>query len=254
MKDAKEVFASRFFDWAIDQASREIDEDFPNLRAIEAPAVFQFLEFCDADPNRAGADLLSALVRAAHGYALALRGESLTETELQLLRKYQGTEQFKGVPGYVTGFFSKGFTENMQNKFARNIEDALPEAIISDIAARFEGHATRERSGVLRVAQKIGPWHVTTHFNCGLSRPTRLSYAHRISRFPYGEGTVLDDLGPSERPAHGISMLGWLGIFPTTAWMSIPGGTADETGAKVSGIAQILLSSLPVLLSGIEVP
>src|SRR5579883_2929422 len=251
MKAAKDEFALRYFAWALEQARYEAEQDFPNLRIIEHPAVYCLLEFCETKSIADRVTLLHSLVRAAHEYAMTLKGDSLSKSELALLREYQGKDYGRGKIGMITGLGSRKYPELVRRYLS---DKRRPEQVIASLAAAFpKKDRVYEKDGNLQISQKISGWFVTTSFGSSAGA-IKLRFGHEISVFPNGEGHVHYCLGRKIMPSHGISIIDWLGISADTEWHCLPPGSLEDLGLKIAKIAKNFLSAAPQLLEGIKAP
>jgi hypothetical protein len=88
LDETRREFALRYYQWALEDARREIRDDFPLLRTIKGWTVRRLLARMDSLPEENRLRFGEALVKRFHAQALAIQGETLSAQERALIRDF----------------------------------------------------------------------------------------------------------------------------------------------------------------------
>ena len=74
-------FRLRYYHWALDDAHREIRDDFPFLRKIKRASMRGFLNWMQELSPDQQTEVFTALVKRSHKQAVQMAGETMTSRE-----------------------------------------------------------------------------------------------------------------------------------------------------------------------------
>jgi hypothetical protein len=231
----KDEFAVRYYHWSGHDFAREIDDDFPFLRALHNRAAMRFMEnfrLLDAADAQA---LTAALVKHAHRQALALSGDEISSAEESLVRDFSqailipsvAEASFKDANGHGHG----------TGKIDRN---QLTERIKQELRGIFPYQP--ENWGPYDWCYRIpmGDWVVQTYIDAG-SHEHKLLYDHAI--ISQGDARLrLEDM---------ISILSWFGITQKTTWDYVEHHDVVTTARSLAHVCAHFVQAVPQLLPGL---
>jgi len=233
LETANEIFAVRFYRWALEDLYREIREGLPLIASIKGSTAMRFIEIWDALSPEERCLLAPALVKWQHPRAIEITGEYLTASEQELLEAYRKSsleacrlEEDIGrlrVAGQLPAKKVNG------RNFTRAVKRELAQAFGEYLKFSYPTYTVYNPT--------VGAWTVNTWVETG--QPA--SYHHSVE--------AADHVYLLER----TSFLGWLGIRGHLVWDLV----RDDDDAAAAAISIGVLCShfmhaVPSLLEGLS--
>jgi hypothetical protein len=215
-------FALRYYRWALQDARRELAQNFATIRAIPNLKTRWFLQFAQ---NLSAADVATfceALVRRAHAKAAQFLGEPPSGRESALLDRFlhQPRDSHPRQLAPAAGAISKA-------QLRKLLRAAL---------APHLGAADNARAAEWSYAFPCGSWTIRTNLDTGGSR--QFGYWHTIEAH---EQVLLADQ---------ISFLGWLGLS-STDWRYLTEPEVPPAVDALVALCRRFLGAAPELLAGL---
>src|SRR5215470_4370911 len=219
LQKAKELFAVRFYRWALNDFYREIEQGLPLMASIKGGTTMRFIEIWDTLSEHERIVLPLALVKSGHTRAVEITGEYLTREERDMRENY-----------------GKRSLDECQLEREINMRRVAGRGRIKKVDGRkFTRRVKQELRPVFRDSTKftyptytvynptVGPWTVNTRVHTG--QPA--SYDHSVE--------AADHVYLSER----TYFLCWLGIRGQQAWDLV----RDDDDAAAAAISIAVLCS-----------
>lgn len=231
-------FAVRLYRWAEQDLQREIDSGFRRVRKVKSSRAFHYLDFLRSLPVRERPEAAVALFRAAHRTALERLGESLTTAEISYISKFQS--RFHPV-AFHSEFEKELLARSSPDQFKVN-RDEFQELLEMEISRAIDQRPIVGRACLFR--QQIGSWFLETGFD--VHSIYQLRYGHYI------KARNASDLCPVQlREDGGTTLLGWLGVDPSTSFNLLRKSELAETASFLAEIIHYYVSAVPLLLEGL---
>ncbi len=226
---AKDEFALRFYRWALEDARREIAENFRLIRTVKGSMAMRAVAYLEKLSVDDQLELLTAQVKRAHPRGAGLAGEPLNSREVASLEAKDAAVR-RALP------FEADLEPFAPNRPPRMSRSKLATAIKRAMAGDCE---SSERVGQVGYFRKvIGDWTIATAVSSG-SPPY---YFHNIRG---GTQKPLTSLG------EGISLPAWLGIGQAT-WEFASAGDEAGTAGSIALLSTHFLGAAEHLLSDLS--
>jgi hypothetical protein len=208
-------FAVRYYRWALDDALRGAQEDFPGIRLVVGALAIKNYHYLSSLKDQEREAVIRAMVKRFHSRAIDLTGESLSPAEqLLLTRKDLSIRSMPDVarPEGVRAKYIRRHLRDASSRLGKQLE-------MSPAGERFE----LQTSG----------WTVRTI----------VVYSANPSYVQF----VVDEVGNYLQD--GISVLSWLGVAGQSTWDLAAEGEEAATAVSIVDAADVFLKAAPDLLS-----
>lgn len=234
LEKAKDEFAVRYYQWAMEDFRREMREGFPLLRKIKGSASLRLVTLMQSLGQDEQILLSSGLVKRFHRRATNLLKEPLTAQEDSLCQGY--------VASIITPIPAKGEIERrIRAGIARRVNRSRLAALCKKDLQPILGNPSdvwgpRE----CWYETPIDGWNVCTNVHTYGGNFYQLNYHHRIH--PSGSVYELEN---------GISVLAWLGITSMTNWDLLTDQDMSQAARTLALVCSHFIQAVPSLLKGI---
>jgi hypothetical protein len=246
----QDEFALRCYEWSLEQAEKEVEEDFPHVRWVKSSLVFLFLEFVEGHSRAEVRDLMTGGIKRFQQRAAELRGERLTEKEQTIHRQFVDyfSEEIviQGKP--MTGFRVSRREQQLRDlelagtlKFHQNKKSLREELKRKFQSAGFK--AESEFSAGLNYCEQLGDWFLMTALD--VSGRSQLDFSHRVAARRTIDTCVTDLLS-------GTSLLSWCGIHRNTRYDLIREDELDNVAESILAVYRLFQQTIPELLAGLH--
>jgi hypothetical protein len=192
LETAKQIFAVRFYRWALQDFALEVEQGFPLISSIKGRTSAMFIEIWNSLSTEEREILQVALVKRFHPKGCALTGELMTEREQRMVERYLSlTSQWLADDTWV----QRPAKTLSGSKCAAGIKRELKKVLGTP-------HFWKGEPNDPQYSTHIGPLVVLTHVRA--RQPP--GYFHRI--IATGHVYIRE----------GTSIFGWLGIGARPAW------------------------------------
>jgi hypothetical protein len=227
LETAKQIFAVRFYRWAVQDFAREVEQGFPLISSIKGNTSRMFIEVWDSLSAEEREILAVALVKRFHPEACALTAEFMSGKEKGMVERYLSlTSQWLAGDAWVQGPAKTLSRSKCASAIKRELKKVLGTP-----------HFWKGEPNDPKYYTHIGPWLILTH----VSARQPPWYFHRI----IATGHIY--------LREATSIFGWLGIGGRLAWDLILDDD-DASGAAISmaTICGHFISAAPKLLEGLS--
>lgn len=250
MEPLRNEFASRYYDWCLEESAREQRAGFPGIRAISSYVSLLFLEFAASCDEREVRDLMVGGIKTWQPRAVAAGRLSLSAAEDAAQGRFKdySTEQIVAdgeQPLQVMRVSRREREIREQERLGRTTTLIAAKQWRSALCEQLNpllGRPERSRSGIEYVT-KVGPWFVQTRLDW--DGRAQLNYAHWITprrRLDSCPTQLVNSIGP----------MSWCGIHRDTTFDLVQLHELDATAWAVAGFCSRVLEALPRLLAGLE--
>jgi hypothetical protein len=246
----QDEFARRFYEWSLEQAEKELEEDFPRVRGVKSSLVFLFLEFVEGHSRAEVWDLMTGGIKRFQQRAAELRGERLTEKELTIHRQFV---DFFSEEIVIQGKPMTGFRVSRRERQLRDQELAgtlkfhqSKKSLREELKRKFQSagfKAESEFSAGLNYCEQVGDWYLMTALD--VSGKSQLDCNHRVAARRTIDTCVTDLLS-------GASLLSWCGIHPNTRFDLIREDELGNVAESILAVYKFFWQSIPELLTGLR--
>ncbi|MBI1737955.1 MAG: hypothetical protein HYR58_01745 [Acidobacteria bacterium] len=249
-KAARQEFAERYYRWAIKDARRETEEDFPFVRRVRNQTVYGFLEMIEPMEMNERLRLMTALVKRSHNLGLGRLAETMTPEDESLVQRYWEYDHGEIIPGIRArlpimrdGKHKRMRMEGERFKLAKIDRRVLHRAIIERLRGvcgpKLGKHGSRSSSSF---ESTVGSWTLTTEFSTG-SKFWHFDYFHRLLT----PGGLIVGLG--------MSLEHWLGMGGSqTYWELEDESQVERAVDALCGVCAHFLREAAIFLEGFEPP
>jgi hypothetical protein len=229
----QDEFALRYYEWSLEQAEKEIEEDFPQVRWVKSSLVFEFVEGrCRAEVR----DLMTGGIKRFQQRAAALRGERLTEKEQTIHRQFVDyfSEETVIQRKPMTGFrVSRRERQLRDQEFAGTLKfHQNKKSLRGELKRQFQSagfKAESEFSTGLNYCEQLGDWFLVTALD--VSGRSQLDFSHRVAARRTIDTCVTDLLS-------GTSLLSWCGIHRNTRYDLIREDELDNVAESILAVGK----------------
>ncbi|HEY6924092.1 MAG TPA: hypothetical protein VI653_11530 [Steroidobacteraceae bacterium] len=249
MEPLRNEFASRYYDWCLEESAREQRAGFPNIRAIPSYVSLLFLEFAASCDEREIRNLMIAGIKTWQPRAVATGRLPLSAAEDAAQGRFKdySTEQIPDAeqPLQVMRVSRREREIREQERLGRTttlITAKQWRGVLCEHLNPLLGIAERTRTGIEYVT-KIGPWFVQTSLDW--AGGAQLNYAHWITprrRLDACPTQLVNSIGP----------MSWWGIQRDTTFDLVQRHELDSSARALAGFCRRVLDALPRLLDGLE--
>lgn len=216
---ASRAFAVRYYRWALDDARREVEKDFPRIRGVKGKMAFRALTFLESLSQKQRHAAARALVRRFHSEGMAGSGESMTVEDDDWVSKWLAAARIESLLEFQP-----------RDRPSRSLfRKAVLQQLGPILSSEFQKHSST--TGVFRT--QIGPWTLVTTVGFG-ARPFYFQHVWMGPRATLG-------------PVTG-SLLARLGITGQTTWDLLGAGNEEEAAFALASDCTAYLQTLPELL------
>jgi len=229
---AIEVFAMRYYRWALGDFHREIQEGFPLLRRIKGRSSLRLLAAMEPLQRDEQMRFSTALVKRFHPQAMTITGEGLTAEEDELLQRYVDSilvpaKEEREIDRQVQA----GTLRLSLNK--KEFVTLINRELQMVLGSPSQVQGSRE----LWYATRIGNWNVQTNINVSGRYLYQLDYHHRIGTTDH-----------SCYLAQWATFLSWLGVSSQTTWDLLTQSDVPEAVETLALLCSHFMQAAPRLL------
>ena len=246
----QDEFARRYYHWCLEQSRRELEADFPSIRAIKSHVAFLFLDFAETCSQQELRTLMVDGIKGFHPRATELTNDLITPDEETMRRRFVAFFQDEVIlhgqrlsrmrtPTRKAEIWER----ELVGKTSTLIKSKQLKRALLETFEPILGKPERTDSLGLHFSKLFGSWHVTTVLD--LAGPAQLNYGQRISARRRID-LCPTDLDPS------ICPMSWCGIHRGTAFDLIQTSEVQEIAATVARFSSHVVEVIPALLSGLE--
>jgi hypothetical protein len=221
----------RFYEWALNDAQREIAEDFPFLRRVGRSLPITVVAIMRSLPLEARQQLASTLVMT-HKVQITTEAVATTCTvDDERMRAWYYERMRHPVREVLEA--------DSLERWATYISDKreLLRTVREELMIVFPGAAPRKSRTELSFHTSVHGFDLETIVN--VSNSWQLSYEHRLRH------------GPSGVDVKYISVLSWLGITSVTLWYYITEATIPEAAKTVGDLCRHFVAGADHFLAGV---
>jgi hypothetical protein len=227
---ASDVFARRYYRWALDDAGREVREGFPLVRAVASGLTIRAVAYLESLPAERRQVVTTTLVKRAHRRALELTGEAWGPREEQIERGYIEAVR---IPRPEEAAHSKAVLADRAPRIDRA---RFLRAVRSELAPILGPGEAFSTAHEWRFDTAIGPWALVTLVDVG-GQHHQLAYTQ----------TLRADVA---RPLkEGVSLTQWLGLGGQTIWNRLVEADTPEAARSLVKICAHFLQAVPALVA-----
>jgi hypothetical protein len=224
---APEAFEERYYEWALADAAREVEQDFPFIRRVRDDNAYKFLELIQPMTKAEKSHFITALSRRFR-QSILTGIECISPEDKKFIRLFNESDYGEILPGIrgrlpITRYLGRKtlITRDEPLTLARINRKSLSQAAIEHLRSVLGDKGQFSGPLAWHCETQIGPIRVWTSLDAG-KRLHHLSYLHHLSD---GDKRILN----------GVSTMKWLGISPQTDWQLGSDSEIDET-AEALGI------------------
>jgi hypothetical protein len=249
MEPLRNEFASRYYEWCLEESAREQRAGFPGIRAIPSYVSLLFLEFAAGCDEREIRDLMVGGIKTWQPRAVATSRLFLSAAEDVALGRFKdySTEQVADAeqPLQVMRISRREREIRDHERLGRSTTLITAKQWRGALCEQLNpllGRPERTRNGIEYVT-KFGPWFVQTSLDW--AGRAQLNYAHWITprrRLDSCPTQLVSSIGP----------MSWCGIQRDTTFDLVQLHELDSTVLALAGFCRRVLDTLPRLLHGLE--
>jgi hypothetical protein len=248
LRSAREEFAERYHRWALIDARRETDEDFPFVRKVRSQTAYRFLEMIEPMGKRERLELISALVKRFHMAGPVAASELITAKDQILITSYLEYDHGEITPGVSArlpilrdGKHKQLIETARPFKLAKINRKALHRAIVERLRGVC-GQTVRDYgAGSSYFESAVGTWIMRTEFST-CSKFRHLDYSHSLVT----PGGLM--------VGQGLTLLRWLGMAGQTYWVLEDESQVEDAVEALGAICTHFLRVAGTLLQDFEPP
>jgi hypothetical protein len=227
-------FAIRYYRWSLDDARRELRENFPLLRAVKSSLVIRAIAYLESLADRDRLCGATALVKRSHRRAVELAGDSWGAEDEAIDRDYRNAGR---IPRPDEEWSRPARLDEADKlKLDRGQFLSAVKAEPTPVLGTGEPFSTKHE---WRYATPLGPWTLETFIDVGATAH-QLAYSHAIR-------------AAAPRPLReGVSLCGWLGIGGGhTTWNQLTQVDAAAAAQSLARICAHFVQAVPTLVAGL---
>lgn len=235
----------RLYRWALQDAEREVMEDFPLVLTIQNAAVYGFLAYCSTKPKKDIIEICMTRVKAFHSYALSALGEAMTSEEQNLM-----SESYKNQLTHYS-LYTEEFNQRVDLSEDRSTKAEVT-ALLKEAMRPAFGERQPSRFKVVSIhendfPQKSTLWRLQTWIEA-LHKQPNMGYAQSLY-LPEHEWALT-----TRHPSHrATDILGWLGITPLPTYWDIPlKSDVEPAVASLALVTKHYLDAIPSIIEGLS--
>jgi hypothetical protein len=246
----QDEFAVRYYEWSLEQAEKELEEDFLHVRGVKSSLVFLFLEFVEDRTRTEVRDLMTGGIKRFQQRAAQLRGERLTKKEQTIHRQFV---DFFSEEIIIQGKPMTGFRVSRQERQLRDQELAgtlklhqNKKGLREELKRKFQSaglKAENEFRAGLNYCEQLGDWYLMTALD--VSGKSQLDCGHRVVARRTIDTCFTDLLA-------GASLLSWCGIHPNTRYDLLREDELGNVAESILTVYRLFQQSIPELLAGLH--
>jgi hypothetical protein len=232
-------FAIRFYRWAEQDLKLEVDGGFGRVRSVKSSWAFHYVDFLSSLPRNEQLQAALAILRASivHKMAREQLGLTLTPIEKQHVQDFQ--RRLHPI-AWRSESEEKLLSSTRAEEFKLD-KDELEELLFDKIGKALD---VKPINSSLLFLQQIKGWYLET------GADIRSVYQLRYGQYIIARKA--NDLCPVHLKEGGITILGWLGIHPDTAFNLLRKSELQEATTFVAEAIRYFASVAPTLLEGLE--
>lgn len=243
--DIEKELTIRLYRWALQDARREVIQDFPLVRTIQNSGASGFLAYCATMPEDALLTVSRVRVKVFHPYALFYLGETLTADEQELFEESYSSQR------RYSDLYTKEFNSHFGPDSVFSTKAGVTKLLKKVMKSAF-GERQSSRYQVVSIYENDFPqgstlWRLQTRVEVLHKHPT-LRYTQTLY-LPDKGGCVLNIRHPSQRAT---DILGWLGITPLPTYWDIPfANDVEQAVTSVALVCEHYLNAVPQIIEGL---
>lgn len=227
-------FQMRYYQWALNDAHREISDGFPLLRKIKLPPLCGFLAWMEELSVQQQHEVFAALIKKTHREAVATAGDRPTEREELLDREHRARWMRAAQAD------TQVLHQQLAGTWRRCNRKKLSQLVREYAKPVFGCDIESGGSSGFRFKVDLKGYVIYTYFDFG-GRSSDMSYLHLVTT------------SNGERVQHSISLLVWLGIFQTE-WQNLTNAELEPAARMVVEFCQHFTSAAGSLLPDLKRP
>jgi hypothetical protein len=243
-------FARRYYLWCLEQSRRELEADFPSIRAIKSHVAFLFLDFAETCSQEELRTLMVDGIKRFNPRATELTNDYITPDEEAIRSRFVAFFQDEVILHgqrlsrmRIPTRKAEIWERELASKTSTQIKSKQLKRTLLETFDPIWGKPERTHSLGLHFSKPFGSWHVTTALD--LAGNAQLNYGHRICARRRID-LCPTDLNPS------ICPMSWCGIHRGTAFDLIQTSEVQEIAETVARFSSRVLEVVPALLSELE--
>jgi len=250
LRPLQDEFALRYYEWSLEQAEKELEEDFLHVRGVKSSLVFLFLEFVENHSRTEVRDLMTGGIKRFQQRAAELRGEHLTEKEQTIHRQFV---DFFSEEVVIQGKPMTSFRVSRRERQLREQELAgtlkfhqNKKSLREELKRKFQSagfNAESEFTSGLNYGEQLGDWYLMATLD--VSGKSQLDYNHRVAARRTIDTCFTDLLA-------GANLLSWCGIHPNTRYDLLLEDELDSVTESILAVYRHFQHSMPELLAGLH--
>lgn len=226
-------FSLRRYKWALDDAKREVAEDFRLLRLEKSALSISFVDFAEKLSSTDRLALLSACIKHANPRAVEFTEDTITPLEQSLYNQEVANVQTSIANGLGP------FSSTKRAERAKIVRKEFRKFLRANLADRGLGDFDPwQLPGEWRYTLKVGSWTVETYIDTGGSF-RQVGFSHTIR-------------GPEDMPLK--QHLGGGLCVGSNEWNMLTDKDLPRVADDIVVLARHFIDSMPKLLAGLEPP
>jgi hypothetical protein len=227
-------FAVRYYRWALDDARREVRENFPLLRAVKSGLTMRAVAYFESRADDERRSTAMALVKRSHRRAVELTGDSWGAADEAVDRDYSSaarTARPEEESYRQTLLHSPDTLTIDRGRFLTAVK-----AQLASVLGAGEPFSTKHE---WRYDTSFGPWTLVTLIDVGGSAH-QLAYSHALQA------------SGSKPLREGVSLCGWLGLGGGhTTWNRLTPPDTVEAAQSLARVCAHFVQAVPPLVAGL---
>jgi hypothetical protein len=254
LRAAQDEFALRYYRWCLRESARELAAGFPRVRQFPSSQSLAFLDFVDtltADEARAA---MAGNLKFHHAASADLAGDVATTEELATRQRWLAflrPEIVRQGERCTTLYVSPREQSIMQRDLdgrTRLWEKTDRKTFIAVLREELDpvlGPPERSHATALEYCVPVGRWYL--HAQVDLGGRSQLACSQHV------EARRARDLCRCVLSGgHGINLLGWCGVHPSTHTNLIAASQLEVIATLVREVFAFVLQEAPAWLSGLD--
>ena len=225
----------RYYRWALDDARREVEANFPLLRNVKSSLPMRAVAFFESMPGPERLAAMTALVKRNHRRGVALTGDSWHDADEERIdQDYRNAARIS--PPEEEWYRHAMLHDHAKLKLDRRRFLAAVKAELVPILGPGQPFSTAHE---WRYETPIGPWALVTFIDVGGS----------VHQLAYTQTIRVD---PAHVLKEGLSICGWLGIGGGhTVWNRLTEADTAAAARSLTSVCAHFLSAARELVTGL---
>lgn len=234
LDDARDEFAVRYYRWALDDARREVHEDFPLLRSVRSALPIRVVAYLESFTGDDRLRVATSLVKRSHRRAIELTAGSWGAEDERIDQDYRSAARVRRPEEEWRNQALLHDPDKLKLNRGRFL--AAVKAELVPVLGPGEPFSTKHE---WRYDTPLGPWTLATFIDAGGSLH-QLSYTQTIR------------VDPRRVLKEGLSICGWLGIGGGhTTWSQLTEADTPPAAESIARVCAHFLRAAPALVAGL---